>query len=1168
MTVRKTLGIFLLFLLASSVSAQDILLIASSYNKGSGPYTSTIQTPLVSAGYTVTVWDQATMGWPTLDTLWYYDAMFFHGSERRKTGTIDSILTDFASQGGRLVAEGSNLASYGGAYPQFEKHVIRADWQREKQVSYNNQVVNASHPIAAGLPATFVASGYPGGAYPDKVLPANGGELVIQYQSAPGTAAVTASPRQAYYCGSLYRVTSSSNARNTLIVNLVNWVLQDPEDNGIVDMGYGLGTSVGQACPVWAKLRNYGSTDSGMVVLQASTDSVSWTSVDTTDFNIASYGTDSLLFSWTPQIESRYYLRATLYATGSEFVVENDEAGMRVITFDEAVHPKLFFTAADIPTLQAQAATTHSQMFSELTSSVNYDFAYSFPPVTDWPSANVSQIARIVSLAAFKAVVTPTSTYINNAKNKTMALCRYEHWETGNVDMDIYSARACFALAMSYDWMYPHFSKAQRDTVELKLREQLQRLAAAGPRWVWWTDAFVHNHNINSMSYLGSASYALYEEEPEAQIWEQLAINKLDYVMMLYGPVTDGSWYEAMNYWGFITWTMLPHLYLLREQQNIDYFDTPWIQSLAKYRIYSSRPTPTLVPMINEAQPDEWYGPDDQLALLAREYNDGEAQWMRQQIVDKIGYSLDGPLGFFFYDPTVTPKQPKDLSWVSTDQDTYFGRSAWADTNATYVTLKCGLPCGRNAYETYWGGGAVGGWEPSHFLPEQNSFTLSYGSDYFVQSAGLQSPVHRTRNSTTMLVNGQGQIGDSTKGLWPLPSNKFDMNPHLADTFMLKSVDYVIGDATTSYPSTLGLTRFQRHVLYVRPDFVLLLDDMRATSPSTYTLLLRNPSNLFLNETSRIRMFGSYGIADMYMLAPANRTYAQTFDYYYGTSWGGYSQRVSNAVPDTSTRFVNIFYPRNPAPSTATLLFDDENLTVARLSDGQGFEATCAIPHGYTGEIDVDSLWTDAELAVVVRDDQTGEIKMGAVRQATFVNWGNPARVLFESPSPVDVQWTISGDTLQVDGDFADWARIWAPEMTYVWVNDEAVSYFQNGFWVEIGQLENVPNGTVVDLTARYDEAVIKLDWTPKHFFINGDSVWADYYDIYGADSPDGTYSLLESVNGADYRYSFDPAFVPQKFFYVVARVDNTPSLMNIPRKTHLTKESKAIKPNGPERSE
>lgn len=1134
-------ALIVLLTFAAQSRAAHVLIIASSNHNGQGPYTSEIQIPLQSAGHTVTVWQQSLQGWPVLDTLWNYDAVFFHGGERRRTGTIDTVLTAFAKQGGRLVVEGSNLGSFGGAYHEFEKYVTHADWQRTKQSSFTHQVVAPSHPIAAGLPTTFAASGYPAGALPDRVMPKYGGTLVIQFQSAVGTAAVSAVPRQAYLCGSIRRITTSGNARALLVQNLVSWVLQNPDDTGIIDMDYGLGTSVGQPCPVWVRLRNYGGNETGQVKLWASTDSSSWTAVDSSNFVLSGYQTTDLWFNWTPAFESRYYLRATLTAQGADSYPSNNAAAMLVTTFDEAVHPKLFFTAAEIPTLQARAASTHLGFYQQLNTAVLIDFNYVPLPPERWEEVSYANMGRMITLAAMKAVLTPTPTYINNAKNKAMALCRYEQWEPGaNQNMDIYSGRAFFALALAYDWLYPHWTKAQRDTVRIKLRTQMERMAAAEPRWIWWTDAYMHNHNINCMSYLGSACYALYEEEPQAQIWEQMAIDNLQNVLALYGPVTDGSWYEAMNYWGFISWTMLPHLWLMREQRNINYFQTPWVQSMAKYRVYGSHPIVTQVPMINEAQADEWYGPDDQLALLAREYRDGHAQWMRQQVINRIGYSLDGPFDFFFYDPTVPQVVPTDLSWIATDQDTYFGRSAWADTNATYVTLKCGLVCGRNAYERYWGQGPVGAWEPSHFLPEQNAFTLSYGRDYIVQAAGLQSPFHRTYNTTTILVNGQGQIGDSTKGIWPLPIDELSMNPHLADTFMLKNVDYVVGDATTSYPTVLGLTKFKRHILYVRPDLVVVLDDLKATNPSTFSFLIRHPSQIYTYTGNSVFIDGLRTDSDMFMLSPPDRTHQYYYSNYYESSIGGWGMYINNATPDTAVKFVNAFYPRRPNQAQAQLLYSSSGLTVLRVGDNSGFEATCAITHGHNGYITVDSLTTNASLAVVVRNDVTGAIRMGAARQCTFVDWGTPTRRLFESPVPVDADWSIRGDTLEINGSLGEWAVLYAPNISFVWLNGQGEPFYQNGEYVEIGNLANVPTGRVVDLRLAYTDGDFKLYWTAPVFYVQGIPTFPDYYDIYSCDSADGNFRLMDTVPGNVQSFSFGEPSEEMQFYHVVSRLRAT----------------------------
>ncbi len=187
--------------------------------------------------------------------------------------------------------EGSTIASYGGAYSDFEQQVIHADWQRTKQVAYTHQVVAATHPIAAGLPATFVVSGYPGRqSWPDMVLPAHGWTLVIQFQNVPGTGAVFADSATGVFLWFAesrdYR--DRQRAQYLCCRILSTGYCKTATTGGLrsLTMGYGLGTSVGQTCPVHVRVKNFGATETGQVkfcklqrILRQ------WTAVDSATFN-------------------------------------------------------------------------------------------------------------------------------------------------------------------------------------------------------------------------------------------------------------------------------------------------------------------------------------------------------------------------------------------------------------------------------------------------------------------------------------------------------------------------------------------------------------------------------------------------------------------------------------------------------------------------------------------------------------------------------------------------------------------------------------------------------------------------------------------------------------------------------------------------------------------
>ena len=187
-------------LLSGSARAQTrVLLIASSSGKGGGPFTTYIANPLTTAGYSVRIWTQSSMGWPKIDTLRAYDAVFYHASERSTHKGIDSTLTAFTQEGGRLVVEGTNVADWAYIYPEFTKRALHTRWARRPLVAYTYTVVDPAHMLTAGLPATFASSGYNTVYTHDVVEAWDGGHRVLGYQNAGYAASATVYPRSLFF---------------------------------------------------------------------------------------------------------------------------------------------------------------------------------------------------------------------------------------------------------------------------------------------------------------------------------------------------------------------------------------------------------------------------------------------------------------------------------------------------------------------------------------------------------------------------------------------------------------------------------------------------------------------------------------------------------------------------------------------------------------------------------------------------------------------------------------------------------------------------------------------------------------------------------------------------------------------------------------------------------
>ena len=56
--------------------------------------------------------------------------------------------------------------------------------------------------------------------------------------------------------------------------------------------------------------------------------------------------------------------------------------------------------------------------------------------------------------------------------------------------------------------------------------------------------------------------------------------------------------------------------------------------------------------------------------------------------------------------------------------------------------------------------------------------------------------------------------------------------------------DYVIGDAYNIYPDDLGLRKFLRHIIYLKPDIFIIVDELETENPSTFQWLLHYEGEL------------------------------------------------------------------------------------------------------------------------------------------------------------------------------------------------------------------------------------------------------------------------------------------------------------------------------------
>lgn len=138
-------------------------------------------------------------------------------------------------------------------------------------------------------------------------------------------------------------------------------------------------------------------------------------------------------------------------------------------------------------------------------------------------------------------------------------------------------------------------------------------------------------------------------------------------------------------------------------------------------------------------------------------------------------------------------------------------RSGWEDHDTLLAFTASPSDVGHNHYD-------------------QNHFILNVAGEWLITDPGYQNYSPGTENVFTnatighnsLLVNGEGQL---VRG-----------KAHVAKTHLVDGFDYACGDATATYEGRIR--RWHRHIAFVKPDSIVIIDDLVPTNADDRLALL------------------------------------------------------------------------------------------------------------------------------------------------------------------------------------------------------------------------------------------------------------------------------------------------------------------------------------------
>lgn len=281
---------------------------------------------------------------------------------------------------------------------------------------------------------------------------------------------------------------------------------------------------------------------------------------------------------------------------------------------------------------------------------------------------------------------------------------------------------------------------------------------------------------------------------------------------------------EGMGYDSWSYGNILVVLSALERNFGVDHFDHPFFDVIPHFAVAFLGNDRKQHAWLEDAGGSvayvHWHYP---LTILGAVNADPMAGWYLSE-TQTVGLPRQDAIKLLFFDPRTPVSGP--------DEDApgaVFPKAGWA-------SLRSGWERGGTFIAFVSSDSGTG-----HAQRHQNTFLVYRDSTLMTTDPGYASGTSgAVREYTRGTVGHNSVLVDQTNQMY-----KLGRIPHFASN---RAVDYAMGDATAAYSASL-LTRFHRHLVYVKPDLLFVIDDLRAPQPRTYQWILHPNSRLHMVES-------------------------------------------------------------------------------------------------------------------------------------------------------------------------------------------------------------------------------------------------------------------------------------------------------------------------------
>jgi hypothetical protein len=540
-----------------------------------------------------------------------------------------------------------------------------------------------------------------------------------------------------------------------------------------------------------------------------------------------------------------------------------------------AAHPRLMLRPEEVAIFRAAAQGREKERWQQLAGQAEELLKLALipepPPYSDgkwnapeWRRSTADSIraASAAETLAFCYLISGDPRFGEGAKKWLRHLATWQ--PLGSTSMKVNDEAGMpilYLTSRAYDWAYSYLGEADRTAIRQMVRargeEAYQRM-----RGVEHEQKAYHSHAGRMWHFLGEAAIACHGELPEAKEWLEYALTIFWGWYPAFGD-EDGGWAQGYAYWSsYVNRSTWWHDALLAGLQ-IDGTEKPFYRNVAMFPMYVAPPGGAVTGFGDFAEARPNAAAAAVVAYFARRRQRPEWQWYGEAWGRPDG--SEDPIDFL---RTARPARPAVAARAPADWPTarLFRGAGWA-------ALHTNLIDGRDDVQVMLRAAPLGNGSHSH--ADQNAIVVgAFGSPLLVNTGvrpWFGSPFCKEWYWTTKAHNALEIDGEGQPKTWKAKGEFVAFNP--GDRF-----DHVVGDATAAYGHRVS--RYRRHLVFLKPDVVVMLDEVKAPQPVALKFWLHGRAPFAIDRgTGGISLEFERAALNGFVLAPGGLAIDQTDKY-------------------------------------------------------------------------------------------------------------------------------------------------------------------------------------------------------------------------------------------------------------------------------------------------